>query len=76
LIFERNKMARDKSKDDNLFNCSQDYEHDHVVRQYPKEYQDKIRDFLKKACQNKKIYHSKHKEVYDLIEKELGYFTD
>ncbi|MGI7328347.1 hypothetical protein ACNF92_08490 [Campylobacter jejuni] len=47
-------MARDKSKDDNLFNCSQDYEHDHVVRQYPKEYQDKIRDFLKKACQNKK----------------------
>lgn len=69
-------MARDKSKDDKLFNCSQDHEHDHVVGQYPKEYQDTIRDFLKKACRNNKIYHSTHKEVYDLIKKELGYFID
>jgi len=64
-------MARDKAKDDNLFHCSQAHEHVLVANHY--EEKQKVLDFLKEKCDDNTIYHSTHKFVYELIEKELGY---
>lgn len=58
--------------DHDFFNCSQKHEHDYVARQYPVEERDRVREFLKECCKNGKIFYSTHKEVYDLIRKELG----
>lgn len=64
-------MARDKSKDDQYFNCSQEHELNYVACLYP----DKqgVLNFLKENCANKVIHYSKHSEVYKLIERKLGY---
>lgn len=65
-------MARDKAKDDSLFNCSQDYEFDQVAGHYGI-YKTLVMIFLKKSCENNDIYHSTHREVYQLIKDKLGY---
>lgn len=64
-------MGRDKSKDDKLFNCSQEYEYDYVSGLYSDS--QIVYDFLQEKCADKTIYHSTHDEVYKLIEDELGY---
>jgi hypothetical protein len=64
-------MARDKSKDDMYFNCSQDYELNYVASLYTEK--QKVLDFLKRKCADGTIKYSKHMEVYELIKKELGY---
>jgi len=64
-------MARDKEKDDLLFNCSQKHEVDYVAGLYNDS--DGVRKLLKEKCASNIIYHSTHKKVYELINKELGY---
>ncbi|WP_167882127.1 hypothetical protein [Leptospira semungkisensis] len=64
-------MARDMSKDKNLFNCHEDHEINYVAGLYPDH--QKVREFLKEKCASKEIYHSTHDKVYELIHKELGY---
>lgn len=66
-------MARDKSKDDTLFNCAQQYEHDYVVGLYTLDQRPSVRTFLKNGCNNNTIYHSTHFRVYQLIQQHLGY---
>lgn len=64
-------MARDKKRDDLLFNCSQDHEITYVAGLYS----DKagVIKFLKENCRNGTIKNFTHMEVYKLIKKELGY---
>jgi hypothetical protein len=64
---------RDKSKDDKLFNCSQQSEHDYVAGLYSIERRPSVRTLLKDGCANNTIYHSTHHQVYQLIKKVLGY---
>lgn len=65
-------MARDKSKDDNLFNCSQSWEVNLVANHYGTN-KEKVADFLRKSCANNTIKNSTHMEVYQLIKKEFDY---
>jgi len=65
-------MAKDKPKDDKLFNCSQEHELNYVASLYGINKQ-KVLDFLKKSCKDGKINNFTHKEVYKLIQDELGY---
>ncbi len=64
-------MGRDKSKDDEYFNCSQEHEFNYVSGLY--EDKNKVYDFLKDKCKDGTIKYSRHYKVYELIEKELGY---
>jgi hypothetical protein len=64
-------MARDKTKDDLYFNCSQPHEKSYVACLYPGD-ADKVEEFLTFACKTNAIHNSTHKEVYDLINKKLG----
>jgi hypothetical protein len=63
-------MARDKSRDDKLFNCDQTYELGYVSGLYTQK--NKVHDFLLEKCREKVIYHSTHKEIYQLIKEKLG----
>ncbi len=63
-------MARNKSKDDEMFNCSQDYELDQVASHYGSNKQQVIK-MLEQACSDNLISGSTHKEVYELIEIKL-----
>jgi len=65
-------MARDKAKDDNLFNCNQSYELDQVASHYGTN-KEKILEFLKDSCARSDIDHSTHLEVYSLIKDKFGY---
>jgi len=65
-------MARDKAKDDKHFNCTQTHEADYVAGLYPHAKQE-VKTFLASACEKKILNNSTHKEVYDLIKKELGH---
>lgn len=64
-------MGRDKAKDDKYFNCSQQHEIDYVAGLYKEK--EKVRNFLITKCKDGTIKNNTHKEVYQLIEKELGY---
>jgi len=66
-------MARDKAKDDKLFNCSQQSEHDYVAGLYSTERRPNVRALLTSGCANNTIYHSTHFQVYTLIKQKLGY---
>lgn len=66
-------MARDKTKDDKMFNCSQQHEHKYVTGLYSYYQQDQVSSFLKDGCSSNLIYNSTHKEVYELIKKKLGF---
>lgn len=65
-------MARDKAKDDNLFNCAQDYELNQVAGHYGIN-KLTVLEFLKSACAKNEIFHSTHLQVYALIQSKLGY---
>lgn len=64
-------MARDKAKDDKLFNCSEPHEIKYVAGLYGSN-SAKVETFLKEKCASNVIYHSTHLQVYNLINKELG----
>lgn len=66
-------MARDRSKDNLLFNCGQQWEHDYVVSLYSTSERSNVREFLKTSCASGLIKNSTHMEVYELIKKHLGY---
>ena len=55
------------SRDHQLFNCSEDYEHDYIVNQYKTEDRDRVRKFLKQACESEKISNNTHTDVIHLI---------
>lgn len=66
-------MARDKAKDDKLFNCSQEHERDYVADLYGSTRKNSVLTFLITGCNNNTIFHSTHMEVYKLIKSNLGY---
>ena len=59
-------------QDQRLFNCSEEHEINYVAGLYGPNAA-KVRMFLKLACADGRIKRSTHAEVYELIEKELGY---
>ena len=64
-------MERDKARDDKFFGGSTYHEINYVVSLY--DAKKEIREFLKKRYDEKVINYMSHREVYQLIEKELGY---
>ena len=65
------EMARDKKKDDLLFNCSQEHEHSYVSGLY--EEKEAVSSFLVRGCTNRRINNMTHKDLYKLIKEELGF---
>ncbi len=66
-------MARDKAKDDKLFNCSQEHELNYVADLYGPNRKNSVLTFLTTGCNNNTIKNSTHMEVYKLIKSNLGY---
>jgi hypothetical protein len=66
-------VARDKAKDDLYFNCTQDHEAEYVAGLYPATAKKEVKDFLERACRTKLLNNATHQQVYDLIDKQLGY---
>lgn len=64
-------MARDKSRDDMFFSCSQDHELRYVASLYLD--RNGVYDFLKRKCGDGTISYLRHMQVYQLIQRELGY---
>jgi len=64
-------MARDKSRDDKFFNCQEEHENGYVSGLYSDS--ETVKAFLEQKCKNNEIKYSIHKEVYQLIEDELGF---
>lgn len=64
-------MARNKAKDDELFNCSEQHEEDYVVSLYPGDAK-KVREIIQKACTDGVFKNSTHEEVYEYIDKKLS----
>jgi len=65
-------MARDKAKDDLMFNCNQEHEHSQVASHYGTN-KEKVLNFLKESCARGDIYHFTHARVYQLIKEKLGF---
>lgn len=64
-------MSRDKAKDDELFNCSEQHEENYVASLYPDDAK-KVREIIQQACANGIFKNSTHKEVYEYIDKKLS----
>ncbi len=64
-------MSENLARDQKYFNCSEEHELKYVSGKYAD--QEKVYQFLVESCKNNKIHYSTHMEVYQLIEKELGY---
>lgn len=64
-------MARDKAKDDLMFNCSQDYELTQVANHYGAD-KERVFVFLKNSCARGDIFRFTHAQVYKLIKEKLG----
>ena len=62
-------MSNNLAKDQKYFNCSEDYELKNVSEKY--EEQETMLAFLIECCKNGKIKYSTHREVYELIKKEM-----
>ena len=65
-------MSRDKARDDKYFNCQEEYELEYVSNLYGNN-RERVYHFLKNKCNLGEIKYNTHKEVYKMIEKELGY---
>ena len=65
-------MARDKAKDDRMFNCNQEHEHSQVASHYGAN-TEKVLKFLKDSCARGDIYRFTHAQVYQLIKDKLGF---
>lgn len=64
-------MSRDKQKDDQYFNCREIDELNDLTALY--EHTLVVRKFLINRCQTGRISYRTRKDVYALIEKELGF---
>ena len=71
FLKEVKKMARDKAKDDELFNCNQQYEIDYVAGLYGEKVKDEVKQFIKDGCEDGTIKDLTHAELYQLIKDEL-----
>ena len=60
------------SKDDQLFDCSNQEEHAYVASLYGNR-KTVVAAFLKDKCRNSPIQYSTHLDIYELIELKLGY---
>lgn len=58
--------------DHDFFNCSEQHEHDYVVRLYALSDRPTVREFLRKKCADGTIYYWTHKKLYNYIEEKLG----
>lgn len=65
-------MARDKAKDDLMFNCKQLHEHVQVASHYGAN-EEKVLRFLKDSCVKGDILYFTHAQVYRLIKDKLGF---
>jgi len=63
-------MGRDKAKDNNLFNCSQDHELNQVAQHYGNQ-SSEVKDFLQNQCEIGEIKNLNHCDVYDKIKNEF-----
>ena len=64
-------MARDKGKDDQMFNYNQDYELTQVASHYGAD-KERVLKFLKDSCARGDIFRFTHAQVYKLIKEKLG----
>lgn len=64
-------MARNKTLDDLLFNCSQKWEIDQVANHYGAK-STAVKEFLIDCCKNNSIKNFTHHQVYQLIHLRLG----
>lgn len=64
-------MARDKAKDDLMFNGNQDYELTQVASHYGAN-KERVLKFLKDSCARGDIFHFTHAQVYKIIKEKLG----
>lgn len=71
-LFQIATEAKDKARDDALFNCSQQHEIDYVASRYPQARRDEVKQLLLARCKDKTFHHATHAEVYAQIRKELG----
>ena len=58
------------SKEQDYFNCEEDYEHDYVASLFEETQQ--VKKWLKENCNNNNIHNNTHIEVYKMI-KAAGY---
>ena len=65
------QMARDKARDDEFFNCSQEHEFQYVSGLYSEK--EKVYKYLKEKCADGTIKYSTHMQVYEMIANDLGY---
>lgn|GEM_PF-590576 len=66
-------MARNKAKDDEFFNCSQESEHNYVAGLYSIERIPSVCTLLTNGFENGSIHYSTHFKVYTLIKENLRY---
>ena len=64
--------ARDKAKDDKLFNCALIYELDYVAGLY-EENSAVVKYFLQSNCQKGNLKDRTYLEVYNLVKEYLGF---
>lgn len=64
-------MARDLSRDQKMFNCSQQHEINYVASLYPGN-ETEVKQALKLDCDSGAIKNFTHAEVYQYIQKTLG----
>jgi len=64
-------MARDRSRDQKMFNCSQEHELNYVAELYAN--RQEVYDFLKRACASNMIFQATHQDVYEMIKRHLRY---
>ncbi len=64
-------MARDKAKDDKLFNCEQEHERNYVAGLYSQK--NMVYEFLVVKCKDNTIKYKTHMQVYELIKAKLGF---
>lgn len=64
-------MTRDRSKDNELFRCAISHEVEYVSELY--ENKKTVLAFLFNKCDGHQIFYSTFLEIYEMIEKELGF---
>lgn len=65
-------MKRNKLKDNSLFNCNYEYDLNCISGLYLS-YQKEVKSYLIKQCKSGTLKYFTHKDVYELINDELGY---
>lgn len=67
------KTARDRSKDQRLFECTEFAQLNAIVELYSTRRKSIVRKFLMNAIADNTIYQSTHMEIYELVKKHLGF---